>query len=286
MATNITCRDYTPQDGQRCAQICFAAFNDINRRHGFPPDFPNMDLAIGLFQLLESIPAVRGFVAESDGKIIGSNFIWSGAIGGVGPLTVDPTIQDKGAGRRLMQCVIDDADRQKLAGVRLVQAAFNGRSMSLYTRLGFVVREPLACLQGAPIRQRFAGCEVRPMTEADVDACCALCHDVHGHDRRGELPMGIAQGTAMVVQRDGMIAGYCTDIGFFAHAVAMDDVALMALIGAAPRISGPGFLLPSRNARVFRWCLENGLRYIQPMTLMSRGFYNDPRGSFIPSICF
>jgi predicted N-acetyltransferase YhbS len=286
MATHINCRAYKPEDAARCSQICYTAFGDINQRHGFPPDFPKVDLAVGLFHLMGAVPTVRGFVAENEQGIIGSNFLWTGTIGGIGPLTVDPATQDRGAGRQLMQCVIDEAAAQNLPGIRLVQAAYNGRSMSLYTRLGFAVREPLACLQGTPIRQRFAGCEVRKMTPEDLEPACALCRDVHGHDRRGEVAASIAEGNATVVQRDGIIAGYSTDIGFFGHAVAMDDVALMALIGAAPRISGPGFLLPTRNTRVFRWCLENGLRYVQPMTLMSQGFYNDPRGSFISSILF
>ena len=47
---------------------------------------------------------------------------------------------------------------------------------------------------------------------------------------------------------------------------------------------GPGFLLPTRNSDVFRWCLANGLRVVQPMTLMSIGLYNEPRGAFMPSV--
>jgi hypothetical protein len=37
---------------------------------------------------------------------------------------------------------------------------------------------------------------------------------------------------------------------------------------------------------VFRWCLEHGLRIKQPMTLMSIGLYNEPRGAFLPSIVY
>ena len=48
----------------------------------------------------------------------------------------------------------------------------------------------------------------------------------------------------------------------------------------------PGLLLPSRNGEVFRWCLARGLRVVQPMTLMSLGLYNEPRGAFLPSILF
>jgi hypothetical protein len=36
----------------------------------------------------------------------------------------------------------------------------------------------------------------------------------------------------------------------------------------------------------FRWCLTNGLRVTQPMTLMSKGLCNEPAGAFLPSILY
>ena len=59
---------------------------------------------------------------------------------------------------------------------------------------------------------------------------------------------------------------------------------LMALIGAAEGFDGPGFLVPARNTALFRWCLENGLRVVQPCTLMTIGLYNEPAGAWLPSI--
>jgi hypothetical protein len=53
-----------------------------------------------------------------------------------------------------------------------------------------------------------------------------------------------------------------------------------------PGTPGPGFLLPTRNADLFRWCLERGLRIVQPMTLMTIGLYNEPQGVFLPSIVY
>jgi hypothetical protein len=47
-----------------------------------------------------------------------------------------------------------------------------------------------------------------------------------------------------------------------------------------------GFLLPTRNGAVFRWCLEHGLRIVQPMALMSIGLYNEPQRVFLPSIVY
>ena len=127
---------------------------------------------------------------------------------------------------------------------------------------------------------------VRPATEEDVDACNRLCRQVHGHDRGGELRDAIAQGSANVVERMGGITGYATIIGFFGHAVGETDEDIKALIGAAKEFPGPGFLLPTRNGDLFRWCLSSGLRVTQPMTLMSKGFYNEPAGAFLPSILY
>ena len=90
----------------------------------------------------------------------------------------------------------------------------------------------------------------------------------------------------MVVGHLGRITGYTTGLSFFGHTVAESNNELMALIGAAPSFPGMGFLLPTRNSELLRWCLGNGLRIVQPLTLMSRGLYQQPSGAFLPSILF
>lgn len=110
--------------------------------------------------------------------------------------------------------------------------------------------------------------------------------NVHGHDRSSEVAAAIAQGTARVVERGGSVTGHATDIGYFGHAVCRTNEDLKALIGSATAISGPGLLLPTRNAELFRWCLAHGLRAVYPMTLMSRGLYQKPAGAFLPSVLY
>ena len=284
---NLTFRPGKPSDAAACGEICFNAFTTISKQHNFPPDFPSAEVATGLIAWLFTLPHVYSVVAEADGKITGSNFLWEGdTIAGVGPVTVDPTNQNGGVGRGLMEQVLIRARERKLPGVRLVQAAFHSRSLSLYTKLGFEVREPLACIQGAALKKTIPGFAVRPMTDADTKAANELCRKVHGHDRQGELAGAIQQKTAMVVERNGRITGYATGIGFFTHAVTESNDDLKALIAAAAEFGGPGFLLPMRNSEVFRWCLAEGLRVTQPLTLMSLGLYNEPCGAFLPSILY
>jgi GNAT superfamily N-acetyltransferase len=275
------------EDAGRLGSICYGAFGAISEAHNFPPDFPSPEMAGGLLASLLSREDVYSVVAEADGRVVGSNFLWeNGTIAGVGPITIDPDAQNAAVGRRLMEDVLRRAKERNIAGVRLVQAAYHGRSLSLYTKLGFDVREPLSNLQGPAIGQEIPGHDVRPATKEDLGACNALALRVHGHHRGPELLGAIGQGTANVVEHDGRVTGYATGVGFFGHAVGETNEDLKALIGAAPGFPGPGFLLPTRNGEVLRWCLERGLRIVQPMTLMSVGLYNEPAGAFMPSILY
>jgi hypothetical protein len=61
---------------------------------------------------------------------------------------------------------------------------------------------------------------------------------------------------------------------------------LKALISAAPAFLGAGFLVPSRNGDLLRWCFSKGLRLMQQMTLMTVGLYNEPKYPYLPSILF
>jgi predicted N-acetyltransferase YhbS len=284
---NITLRQGRPEDAQRCGLICYEAFKSIAEQHGFAPDFPSAEFASGLMSSLLARPDIHSVVAEIDGSLVGSNFLWEDAtIGGVGPITVDPKVQNGQVGKQLMNSVLERARAQKFVSVRLVQAAYHGRSLSLYAKLGFVVREPLATLQGQILADEIKGVSVRQTTERDLDACNALCRKVHGHERNLELVDAIKQKTASVVERDGRISGYATLIGFSGHAVGETNEDLKALIGAAASIAGPGLLMPMRNADLFRWCLNRGLRVVQLMTLMSLDLYNEPAGAFLPSVIY
>ncbi len=234
-----------------------------------------------------SHPGFYCVVAESGGQILGSNCLDErSAIAGVGPITIDPEIQNKGVGRALMEAVLARSAERGFQGARLLQAAFHNRSLSLYTKLGFDTREPISAMQGPVIKVATPEYTVRPALLPDLEECNRLCLSVHGHDRGGELRDAIGQGTAVVAVRDGRIVSYSTQIGFFGHTVGEANSGVQALIANADGFLGPGILVPTRNAGLFRWCLENGLRVVQPMTLMTLGFYKDPAGAFLPSILY
>jgi predicted N-acetyltransferase YhbS len=274
-------------DAAECGRIIYAAFSDIADRHGFSRPVPSPDAATGSVAKQLTNPGFYGVVAEEAGNIVGSNFVClRSSVAGIGPITVDPAAQNRRIGRTLMGAVMDHATAQGKSSIRLVQAAYNHGSLSLYTKLGFHAKAPLSVMQGSPLNLHFAGYDVRPATMADLAPCNRICHAVHGFDRGAELRDAIAAGTATVVEHLDRITGYATGIAFFAHAVGETNQDLKAIIGAAPGFAGPGFLVPTGNYDLFAWCLANGLRLVMPMTLMSIGLYCEPEGAWLPSILY
>jgi predicted N-acetyltransferase YhbS len=280
-------RRATADDVHAAGEIVFDAFATINIHHNYPPDFPSPEAASVVMGFLFTHPDFYCVVAEEDGRIVGSNCLDERSIiAGVGPITIAPDAQNRGLGLQLMNAVLDRAAEWDAAGVRLVQGAFHSRSLALYSKLGLAAREPLSVMNGLPRQKTVAGCEVRNAVAGDIEACNALAGYIHGFHRGAELREAVQNNLAKVVERHGRISGYCTGFGFFAHAVAETNADLMALLGAAESIHGPGILIPTRNTQLFQWCLANGMRIVMPMTLMTTGLYDTPRGAYLPSILY
>jgi len=280
-------RRATREDIEVCGEICYRAFCGVADEHNFPHEFPSLNEAVSTLRGMISNPGFYGIIAELDGGIAGSNFMDErSVIAGIGPISVDPDVQNSGAGRTMMMHMLERVAANRLPGVRLVQTAYHNRSLSLYAKLGFEIREPLSVMIGPPIGGSLPGYTVRAATGADLDACNRLCVVVHGHDRGGDLREAIRGGTATVVEHLGRITGYASAIGYAGHAVGESNEELKALISAAREFHGCGPLIPSRNGELLRWCYSKGLRLMQQMTLMTVGLYNEPQFPFIPSILY
>src|SRR6266478_5880489 len=246
MSMQAQIRSATREDANVCGEICYRAFCAIADQHNFPHEFPSVEVAKAVVTTMISKPAYYGIVAELDDRIVAHG----------------------------------------APGVRLVQTAYHNRSLSLYAKLGFEIREPLSVIIGKPLKTSTPGYTVRRATEADLKTCNELCFRTHGHDRGGDLCDSINDGMASVVEHHGRITGYSNGIGYGGHAVAESNDALKALISAAPTFLGAGFLVPSRNGDLLRWCFSKGLRLMQQMTLMTVGLYNEPKYPYLPSILF
>ena len=155
-------RRAVPEDAPVCGRICYDAFTRISTAHAFPPDFPSAEVAAGVLSMMFTHPGFYCVVAEEGGRILGSNCLDErSAIAGVGPITIDPEVQNKGVGRALMEAVLARSAERGCQGTRLLQAAFHNRSLSLYTKLGFDTREPISTMQGPPIKIATSGYRIR-----------------------------------------------------------------------------------------------------------------------------
>ena len=179
----LTLRPIEAADVPAAGRICHDAFRAIATQHNYPPDFPNPEIAIELLSEMSADPGFYGIVAELDGRIVGSNFIDErSSIIGLGPITVDPSTQNHGVGGALMIHMLDRTARDNSPGVRLVQAGYHTRSLCLYTKLDFAVREHLATLQGTPLGLSLPGHPAPRATAADIQPCNRLCRALHPHN--------------------------------------------------------------------------------------------------------
>jgi predicted N-acetyltransferase YhbS len=287
----VLLRPIEPADTDEAARILYQAFAGIHDHHRFARDFPTLDAAAQLTTSFIAHPSIYGVVAEIDGRTVGSNFLDErGPVRGVGPITVDPAVQGHGVGRKLMQAVLERG--AGAIGIRLLQDAFNTGSLSLYASLGFEVAEPVALMSGRPRRSDVEGIEVRPLAQDDLGEAEHLHRRVHGFERTAELEDALAQPglSPTVAIRGGRIVAYAATLSFFpaAHAVAETEEDMAGLIaGTLAATEEPGsFLLPTRQSELFRWCLDQGLKVVKPMTYMTVGHYETPAASWIPCVLY
>ena len=146
---SLVLRAPLPVDVEPCGRILSDAFTNLHRRHGFPAHFPTHEIGVQFISGPMRNPSYYGVVAELDGKVVGSNFLDErDQIRAIGPISVDPSAQGHGGGRKLMEAVIERGSGAP--GIRLVQEAFNTSSLPLYASLGFDPVEPLFLQRKAP----------------------------------------------------------------------------------------------------------------------------------------
>ncbi len=289
MESKTKIRSIRPEDADACGRVAFEAHRAVAAAHNYPPEQPSVEFSIGLISAKLNDRNAWGALAEREGHILGSiflNMFPPAPLAVIGPLTVHPSAEG-GVGRELMLAGLDEAHKRGFERIRLVQSPSHVRSLVLYAKLGFDVRESLVLMQGMPMKRTGTeGRRVRLAVPDDLAACNLLCERVHGLTREMELRTAIEQKIGTIVEHDGQITGYAAGIGLRGHAVAETTEDLKSLISSAPVFLGPGFFIPIRNGELFRWLLGAGFRVGWPSMLMTMGQYKEPSGAFLPSIAF
>lgn len=277
-----------PEHTEDLARICHLAFNTLHERHNVPPDVPTHDVGRLIIGAVVNRPDYAGIVAIDNGRILGSNFLLhADDVCGVGPITVDPTIQSKGVGRMLMQWAIDEARRRRgdRFSLRLFQEAVNTTSLSLYASLGFEWRDAAALMHPRPSEADDPAC--RPATTADLPAIAALSQRCHNISRANDAASLLALGLpAFVRVQAGRIVAYQI-ASLFGHSAAETNDDLLALAAHTARNVPPPMaviIVPMSQHDLFRAALTRGFRVAKVLNAMAIGPYARAAGPSLPSI--
>ena len=221
----------------------------------------------------------EGFgLVDAEGALVATSLalpFTSGGFGWISMVLVTESRRRQGLATRLMKRATLALAARNLTAI--LDATPAGREV--YRRLGFEDTwgiERMQCL-ATPVLSDLLPAAVRPMTDADWGAVCALDAAVFRADRsdliaalRTRLPLA-----ALVSERDGRIDGFllgrdgriANDLG---PCVAGDESTAIALLAAALKnISAPVFLdMPAPHAVLGAWLRAVGFTLQRPYTRM------------------
>ena len=225
-------------------------------------------------------PAIWGVVAEAEGRIVGSNFVDErGTIHGVGPITVDPEAQGRGVGRRLMEAVMERS--------RGSRASASSRTPSTSVPLALCLARLRGQGAGCPDQReaeersggRHRGAPARGGRSPAVREPVPHGPRLRAHERAARRYPG--PGLLALRRRPRRTHHrLCHDPDLLPGGIRRRrDRGRHARLdpGRCAAVEQPAsFLLPTRQAGLFRWCLGEGLRAIKPVTYMAIGEYREP----------
>jgi GNAT superfamily N-acetyltransferase len=155
------------------------------------------------------------FAAEVAGEVIGSNFATNwGSVGFFGPLTIRPDFWDGGAGKRLMEPIVEFFDRWGTTHTGLFTFPHSQKHVGLYQRFGFwprfltaIMSKPVGQAQSTLRWTRFS--EVPGAEQARVLSACREVTDAiyEGLDVATEIRAVAAQnlGDTVLLWDDGTL---------------------------------------------------------------------------------
>ena len=158
--------------------------------------------------------------AEVDGTVVGTNFVtcW-GSVGFFGPLTVDPSLWNRGVARALLDQTIPLFDERDVKYRGLFTFGHSPKHISLYQRYGFLPRFLTAVLSKSvsEITTRWKTfSEMADQEKGRADAARVTGSILEGFDVQREIDAVLIQGlgdTVLVYDVDELVAFAVCHVG-------------------------------------------------------------------------
>ena len=149
-----------------------------------------------------------GFVAERDGRVVGTVLCWKYGedTSSVGMVIVSPAFQGYGIGRRLTEMALE------VLGARATLLHATPAGLPLYEKLGFTRIGTLDQHQGAALQPPLLPLpsheRLRPLGINDTPRLIELASRASGLDRSAVLPALVACSDGIGLDRDGELIGF------------------------------------------------------------------------------
>jgi GNAT superfamily N-acetyltransferase len=251
-------RPMETRDVDAAFQVSAAAFDDLARRMGLPPETPQ-PVAFGRLRVGRPLATDPGgsWVAERDGEIVGAaTAIVREGVWGLSLLVVRPEAQSEGVGRELLARAYEYGN-----GARgwIVLASADSRAMRAYARLGLHLHPAIAARGDANARPVP---ELRAGTAADLPFADAVSRAVRGAAHGQDIFALVEAGGRFVVLPE---RGYAVIRGGAIRLLAaFDEESAATLLRGCFALAGDEEAsvrwLTSSQAWAIGPCLDAGLR--------------------------
>lgn len=193
-------RQIRPDEWRVLHELAFAAFTDLERRHGEPPIDPPPDEVIErrFRRVIETDPG-GAWLAEEDGRVVGGGLaILREGVWGLSLLVVHPDAQSGGVGRALLERTLRYGD-----GARggIIASSSDARALRAYARAGFTMH-PAVQASGVP-RELEVPAGVREGSTADLGLTEAVDRAVRGAAHGSDIEALLADSRMFVVEGRG-----------------------------------------------------------------------------------
>ncbi|MEP7159417.1 MAG: GNAT family N-acetyltransferase [Chloroflexota bacterium] len=265
--------DYRPIDRadlEACADVFYAADDDLNTRRGLPKSPRNPVPLIRLFDHIVTGSPHRAWLAERDGAVLGFGIAAQREdMTFLSFLFVRPEVQASGVGRALIERAMAGSEYRAVC-----VGSMQPIGVALYGRYGMVPRMPLFMFSGRPageLPRLPAGLDIKPVSAEEV---ADLDREVTGLARPDDhaawetwdrMRLGLFRNSDLVGY------GYVHPVGRLAPVVVRDPELLLPFIGGLmaqlPDVEKWLLNVPGAATETFVALLKAGMRLESPPVL-------------------